>query len=697
MSLRLEDLSVGYRTKRGLVPVVDQVSLQAETGQTLGIVGESGSGKTTLARALARHLAPNGEITGGGITVEGVDVRALSEGELRRWRRRGLAFVHQDAGATLDPTMRVGAQLREVLAGHGLARDERAEKALDLLRQVQLPAAVAARYPFQLSGGQQQRVVIAAALAARPRLLVLDEPTTGLDASVEAEILGLLTRVQRELTATTVLISHDLGLVGRLCDEVAVLYAGRVVERGAAAQVLNAPAHPYTAALLGAAPKLGVPRSVRRLTAIGGRTPEPGTAAGCRFAARCPFADALCTSQEPQERLVGRQVVRCHHSEALGPDLITLSAAAPSARPARLKAVLPAAERLKVTALSRQYGRQVAVDDVSFEIRPAEVFGLVGESGSGKTTLSRAIAGLPSGTGSGSLALNGGQLSERLARRTDRRQIQMVFQSPDATLNPAQRVRTVLARALKTLGGTSTVEQLADENQIDPALLDARTTALSGGQKQRIAIARAFAGAPELVICDEPVSALDVSVQAGVLELLAERRERTGTSYLFISHDLAVVSYLADRVGVLYAGQLVEVGPAADVLDGPHHPYTDALVAAARHQPATAAPPPAAPDPTAATETTATVTTGTVTTGTATTGTTGTAAVGPATAGAVAAGPVASGGAVRGCRFAARCPHHLGRRCDEEIPQLRQIAGGHTVRCHLQLQALPTTASEENG
>ncbi|TQS43005.1 ABC transporter ATP-binding protein [Cryptosporangium phraense] len=624
MSVVVSGLSVAF----GSSVVVDDVSLSIPTGRTLGIVGESGSGKTTLVRALGRHLPDGGVVRAGSVAVDDVDVLGLSPGALRTWRATDLAFVHQEAGATLDPTMRVGTQLREVLALQGRPQDPVAS----LLEAVRLPADAARKYPFQLSGGQQQRVVIAAALAARPRLLVLDEPTTGLDASVEAEILGLLDDLRTSLDATVVLVSHDLGLVGRRCDEVAVLYAGQVVERGAAADVLSAPSHPYTAALLGSAPTLGVPRTVRRLTAIEGRASSPGE--GCRFAARCPFADAVCRSAEPLERVVDGVSVRCHHVERIRPELPAL--ASPPVRlspPPEIDGV-----RLEVSGLTRKYGRQVAVEDVSLAIRRGEVFGLVGESGSGKTTVARAIAGLPSGVGPGSLRLDGSPLAPSLARRGGaRRRVQMVFQQPDATLNPAQRVRTVLARALRTLGGRGSVEELAARTQVDPGLLQARTTALSGGQKQRIAIARAFAGEPDLVVCDEPVSALDVSVQAGVLELLAAQRERSGTSYLFISHDLAVVSYLADRVAVLYRGRIVESGTTAEVLAGPHHPYTHALVTAARDRPTT-----------------------------------------------LSAGTASAGG----CRFVARCAFAHDRCADE--PALREITPGHVVRCHLASGALPS-------
>ncbi|MFI9387005.1 ABC transporter ATP-binding protein [Kutzneria sp. NPDC052558] len=636
--LSIDGLSVAYRDIRA----VDDVSLTVDKGRMLGIVGESGSGKTTLARALAGDLPAAGRVSGGRVAVDGVDVLGLSGRGLRQWRLRDLAFVHQEAGGALDPTMRIGAQLAEALALQGVARPDRRNGVLDLLDRVQLPdpTAVARRYPHQLSGGQQQRVVIAAALAKQPKLLVLDEPTTGLDASVEWDVLALIDRLRRELTATVVLISHDLGLVGRLCDDIAVLYAGRAVEFGRAADVLRDPSHPYTAALLGCAPTLGVPRTARRVIAIPGNPASAGDIdTGCRFAPRCAYADDLCWAVEPELTVVQpARSARCHHAERLAP----LPTAAPARPAARVPSTADAAV-LAVSDLRRGYGHRTVVDGVTFEIAAAEVFGLVGESGSGKTTLARTIVGLGPAGGGGAMTLGGDPLPARLGRRRPavRQRVQMVFQQPDSTLNPAQRVVTVLRRALRTLGGTTTADELARRVQLGPEVLAARTTALSGGQQQRVAIARAFAGTPRLVVCDEPVSALDVSVQAGVLELLAEQRDRTGTSYLFISHDLAVVGYLADRVGVLYRGQLVEIGRTADVLAGPHHPYTDLLVGATGRRGRTVAP--RRPDTGA------------------------------------------------GCVFAARCPHHLGVQCDTEAPPPRSISDGHDVRCHLPLSHLPSS------
>ncbi|GAA3300252.1 ABC transporter ATP-binding protein [Dactylosporangium vinaceum] len=616
--LHVEGLSAAY----GAAGVLHDVALTVEPGETFGLVGESGCGKSTLGYLLGGHLQPGGRHTGGRIVVDGTDVLALAPAALRRWRRETVAFVHQDGAGALDPTMRAGAQVAEVLRLRGAGRREAAAEASALLERVGLPPGAARRYPHQLSGGQRQRVMIAAVLAARPRLLVLDEPTTGLDAAVQADVLDLLTRLRANLDAAAVLISHDLDLVGRHCDRIGVLYAGRLVETGPAAAVLADPEHPYTAGLLDSAPRLGEPRATRRLTPIPGRPPLPGeTGHGCVFAPRCPVATADCTASEPV--LTGS--VACFHPRT-----------APRSRAPGEPSPAPGPPLLEVRGLTRRHGAAVVLDHVDLTIRAGEVLGLVGESGSGKTTLARAIAGLHA-DGSGDLRLDGADLPPRLERRDQavRRRIQMVFQDPETTLNPAQTVRQILERARRTLGGDADVHTLAARARIDAELLPRRPDRLSGGQRQRVAIARSFAGRPALVICDEPVSALDVSVQAAVLEVLAAERAAAGTSYLFISHDLAVVGYLADRVAVLYRGALVEQGPAGAVLAGPHHPYTAVLVGAARPAPPAPAPP-------------------------------------------------------AGCRFFGACPQRIAGVCDTTTPPAADLGSGHTVRCHLEPAALPS-------
>ncbi|MFF4197972.1 dipeptide ABC transporter ATP-binding protein [Nonomuraea sp. NPDC001831] len=634
--LVIEDLSVAYAGKAA----VRGVSFTVPPGQTYGLVGESGCGKTTVGRALGGQVARGGAITSGRIVVDGVDVLGLPPAGLRRWRAAALAVVHQEASASLDPTMRVGTQLTQALRARGRDRREVPE----LLERVRLPdpRAIARRYPHQLSGGQQQRVVIAAALAARPRLLVLDEPTTGLDATVEREILELIGELRAELAAAVVLISHDLDLVGRLCDRVGVLYAGRLVEEGPAGTVLREPAHPYPAALLAGTPRLGRTRRTHPLTPIPGHPPVPGEElAGCSFAPRCPRADASCHSTAPAPSAVAAlHQVSCHHPGQAGrPETEATETEATETEPMDPEPAVPeSGPLLEIRGLTRRYGRTVAVDGADLVIRRGEVVGLVGESGSGKTTLARAVAGL-AGRGPGTITLHGRSLHPLVTRRDpgQRRAVQMVFQNPYASLNPSHTVRVILAKASRSLGGPRDPADLAGEAGLDAHVLDARPDRLSGGQRQRVAIARAFAGQPDLVVCDEPVSALDVSVQAGVLRLLDDRQRAGGTSYLFISHDLAVVGYLADRIAVMYQGRIVEQGPAGQVLHGPHHPYTASLVGSRR------------------------------------------------------AGPAGRASAA-GCPFAGACPSRVGGLCDTSAPPARDLGRGHVVRCHLDPGRLPRRA-----
>ena len=645
--LVVDGLSVAYPAG----PVLHDIRLAVRPGETFGLVGESGCGKTTLGYLLGGHLEAGGRVLGGRILVDGVDVLSLRPAALRHWRASHIAFVHQEAAGSLDPTMRVGRQVADVLRAQGLPRRAAVARARELLSRVRLPDvdALARRYPHQLSGGQQQRVVIACALATRPRLLVLDEPTTGLDASVQHEVLGLLTGLAAELATAVVLVSHDLPLVGQACDRVGVLYAGRLVEVGPVGEVLAAPAHPYTVALLDSAPTLGVPRAVRPLAAIPGRPPRPGeTGYGCRFAPRCPAAVDTCRSAEPalEDLAATGHAVRCLRPGAVG-------RAVPDALPAA--AERPGPVLLQVRGLTRRYGHTLALDNVDLTIHRGEVVGLVGESGSGKTTLARAVVGLGP-PGGGSISLDGQELPARVTQRSPqlRRRVQMVFQNPDTTLNPEHRVRRILRRAIHTLRGHDDVPALARRAQLDDDLLDCLPARLSGGQKQRVAIARSFAGSPALVVCDEPVSALDVSVQAGVLEVLAQQRDHTGTSYLFISHDLAVVGYLADRIAVLYHGVLVEQGPTQQVLAGPHHPYTARLVAASA---------PAAAESTVAE---------------------------PAAVVAPEPSPVDPAGNGHGCRYVSRCPYRIAGRCDRVAPPAVALGDGHLVRCHLDPASLPS-------
>ncbi|MEV6995876.1 ABC transporter ATP-binding protein [Streptomyces sp. NPDC093228] len=647
--IHISGLHITYTTSSANITAVDDANLHVRPSQTLGIVGESGSGKSSLVRAVMGRL-PSGSYTmEGSIRVDGIDILSLPPRERRAWQRTQIAVVHQEAGATLDPSMRIGPQLDEVLALQNVPKSQRPARVRQLIQDVRLgdPDTILRRYPHQLSGGQQQRVVIAAALAANPRVLVLDEPTTGLDASVEADILGLLTELRHRVNAAVLFISHNIALVQHFADRVAVMYDGKVVEQGPASVLLKYPKHPYTSALIAAVPQLGTTRASLPLPALAPRTiPRTDHRDGCVFADRCAFADRRCRTEEPLPHEQGPLTVACHYpgtSPALPVPVASPSVRQASAVEAPEEPDTHASESapplLEVVGLSRSYGTRTILQNVNLTIGTGEILGLVGESGSGKTTFARAIAGIGPRIGEGRVRLSGADLPIRVHDRTVglRRAIQMVFQQPDNTLNPSHRVRTVLARSLKTLGGAADVTSLAKRVQLGTDLLDQLSSKLSGGQKQRVAIARAFAGGPKLVIADEPVSALDSSVQAGVLDMLAKQRDQAGTSLLFISHDLAVVGYLADRIAVMYRGQIVESGATADVLTGPHHPYTAALIDATMKR----------PRPKITQEAQATPS---------------------------------------GCRFADLCPLSLGDICLNVQPPVREVgkqATTHTIRCHL--------------
>jgi peptide/nickel transport system ATP-binding protein len=488
----------------------------------------------------------------------------------------------------LNPTLTVGAQLIEAFTVLGIAASAARGRAEAMLAQVQIasPSRIMAAYPYQLSGGTQQRVVIAMALAKNPDLLVLDEPTTGLDATVQAEILDLIDALRRQSAAAILLISHNLPIVARMCDRVGVLYAGTLVEEGPAAAVLREPRHPYTDRLLHC-----LPGSHRKqdgpLQTIPGQLPALGAPVEpCVFAPRCDRAEARCHTTPPPAARVEGHLARCHFVPPF--PMPAATEAIPAGGPAP-----PATPVLRARNLSKTYatsgGPIQAISDVSFSLAAGETLGLVGESGSGKSTLANLLLGLAAPDPRGIIELDGAPLAPALKSRprAHRQALQIIFQNPDSALNRAHRVRRILARPLARLAGLSgrtlaaRLDELAQGVRLGPATLSMRPRALSGGLKQRVAIARAFAGDPRVVICDEPTSSLDVSVQAAILNLLAGLQRRRKVAYVFISHDLAVVRYLADRIAVMYLGRILEIGPADEVFSGPHHPYTAALLSAA--------------------------------------------------------------------------------------------------------------------
>ena len=631
-ALRVRDLSVGFAGGGRVLTAVDGVSFDLVPGETLALLGESGCGKSATALALLRLLPDAGRILGGRAELGGDDLLALSPARLRDVRGNRLAMIFQEPATSLNPVLTVGQQIGEVLARHlGLAGEGARARSEALLRQVGIadPAARLAAYPFQLSGGMKQRVMIAIALAAEPRFLLADEPTTALDVTIQAQILALLRDLQAQRGMGMLLITHDLGVVAEAAHRVGVMYAGQLIETGRRDDFFRRPAHPYTQALFAALPD--VARRGRRLLALPGQVPTLARMPeGCRFAPRCPKAFARCGSEAPAWWPVpgaeeGGQQVRCHlydpaevarYREAFPPapepavaGCGAVAAAMPpvgqgAAAPTALAApeATGTAPLLDVQDLQvhfpirrglfkRTVGWVKAVDGVSLRLERGRTLALVGESGCGKTTVGKGILRLLRPT-RGEVALAGRPVPDhgRQALAPFRRQMQMVFQDPFASLNPRLTVGAILLEGMTALGVLGPRPGAADRDAAVVALLDQvglpaeaayrYPHEFSGGQRQRIAIARALAVQPDLLVCDEPTSALDVSVQAQILNLLAELQERLGLAYLFITHNFAVVEYLAHEVAVMYLGRIVERGTVDEVLRDPRHPYTRTLLAA---------------------------------------------------------------------------------------------------------------------
>ncbi|TMR21492.1 ABC transporter ATP-binding protein [Nonomuraea turkmeniaca] len=578
--LRVDDLTVRQpATGRTLL---SGVSFEVAPGESVAIVGESGSGKSLTVRALL-GLLPGGLESHGQVVIDGQ--RVDDDPRARRRQRGGtVSLLMQDPFTLLNPLRKAGRQIADGLPS---GADPKAEVPR-LLAEVGLPAEVAERYPFQLSGGMRQRVGLAAALAAAPRVLVADEPTTALDATTQREVLALIRRVQRERDMTFLLITHDLRLAFSMCDRIMVMYAGRVMEVGRAAELREEQHHPYTRALLAAEPPAD--RRLAVIPSVPGSVPAHDAVADrCGFADRCAHAVAACRVGVPELRSIGAAGV----PEARPLDGGRLSACVRAeelpvapAPPLGVAATPRGAAEpiLDIRDLRKTYpgASRPALAGVSLSVAPGEIVAVVGESGSGKTTLARCVTGLER-PDSGTVLLDGGDCSDytrmtRQAVRRARRTAQMIFQDPYSTLNPARTVGATLKEALAADGRPPDVGALLDLVGLDPALAALRPANLSGGERQRVAIARAVAGEPRLLVCDEPVSALDVSVQAQVLTLLAGLRERLSMGMLFITHDLAVVRQLADRLYVLRAGECLESGPVQRVLDAPDHPYTRKLL-----------------------------------------------------------------------------------------------------------------------
>jgi peptide/nickel transport system ATP-binding protein len=584
----VRDLGVGFRTPVGIVPVVSGISLEAAPGKILGVAGESGSGKTTAVLAAIGYQSPSAVRLDGESHLGNAAVFALSPEERRRLWARRISYVAQDAAGSLNPAFRIGTQLREVLeVNGGLTPEQARARARELLAAVRLPdpEAMLNRYPHQCSGGQLQRIAIAMAIACGPDVIVCDEPTTGLDVTTQAEVVQMLTELIRSERMAAIYISHDLALLGAVADELAIFYAGEIVEIGPTADVLREPRHPYTRALLDA-----IPSAKRRTVPAGlaGFPPGRVISGSCPFTPRCPWAIDICRANHPGLLPVGNgmRLARCHRAEELAAVLASSSVRAVDAEQRAEEAGPPL---LDIHNLTCSYGRGAArveaVREASLAIGTGEVVALVGESGSGKSTIGRAIVGLVP-IESGEIRLASVPL-DPAGRRTPEqaRAIQIIFQNPDSSLNPRHTVGALIARSLELFrpdisrrDRPARVAEALAEVRLDPGMTDRYPHQLSGGQKQRVAIARAFTARPRLVICDEIVSGQDVSVQAAILELVRAMQQRYRTGLLFVSHDLAVVRSIAQRLYVIHRGQIVESGPTEQVFDRPQAGYSRALL-----------------------------------------------------------------------------------------------------------------------
>ncbi len=666
--LDVKNVTVTYETDKGPLHTVRNVSLKIAPGEIYGLVGESGSGKTTLARAVVRYLPANGKITSGSIKLSDTDLYQLPREEVRKiWGSR-VTMVHQDPNASINPSMLIGDQIAEMARIHlGMNKKQARDRAIEMLTRVRMPdpESVAKRYAHQLSGGMLQRVLIATAMSTNPEFMIMDEPTTALDVTTEAVILDLIHELMADYNTAILFITHNLGVVARLCDKIGVLYAGEIMEEGSIDEVFKKRLHPYTRGLLGCVPRVDASKKDISLSSIPGYIPRPDDLPdGCIFAPRCELVEDACEKERPplkeiaenhfsacrrvdqlQEKIERKDELREHHEEELG-DIVL------EAR--NIKKYFPFTPGIGSLFGSKK-AELKAVDDISVRMRSSFTMGIVGESGCGKTTLARCIAGIEEAT-SGEIELQGKLLAYSVKKRPHDtlKKIQMVFQNPDASLNPQHPAGDSVARPLILLRdmsrkeGREKVKELFKAVSLPEDYIKRLPHELSGGEKQRVAIARAFAADPALMICDEPISSLDVSVQASLMNLLTELQDSAGTSYLFISHDLSAVRHISDWIAVVYLGRLWEIGSAEDVFIPPYHPYTEALLSAIP-----------IPDP------------------------------------EVKQDRIRLKGSVpsplnipSGCRFHTRCPRKYGEICEKEEPPWQDMEDGHRICCHIPLEEL---------
>ncbi len=681
--LEVDNLQISYETRKGDVEAVEGASFRVQEGETVGLVGESGCGKSTIAFGIVNFLGPNGKIVDGTIRFQGNELVGRSQDELKALRGDRIAMVFQDPMQALNPSVRLGEQLTEVLTCHhrDISQEEAWKRSVQMLKKVHMPDVenVMIRYPHQISGGQQQRVVIAMAMLNNPALLIMDEPTTALDVTVEAAVLDLLEELKKDFHAANIFITHNLGVVARVSDYLCVMYAGQMVERGPLGEIFRNPRHPYTMGLLACVPRLGESKLESLLEPIRGRVPPPAerSKTECIFAPRCDYVTEDCRKARPGFReITPEHIARCIYALEIEKQPRTSRSQQKveeePPQPKSPKEDLLAFEGLKIyypqesNSVVSLFGLGEkkfvkAVDDVSVRVARGRTLGIVGESGCGKSTLVKGLIGLEPVT-DGGVEFLGFDATQPVSVRDTKliQEMQMVFQNPDSTLNPSYSVGTQIARPIRRFRTVpknqvkSEVIRLLKAVRLPPTYYDRLPRQLSGGEKQRIGIARALASRPDLIICDEPVSALDVSVQAAVINLLLEIQQVFGSSMIFIAHDLSVVRFFSDDIAVMYLGQIVEIGPAETIYAPPYHPYTEALLSAVP-----------IPDPDA--EQKEIRLSGNVP-----------SALNPPS----------------GCRFHTRCPRRQemlpddGRICETEVPPWRASEKGHRILCHIPIEDL---------
>lgn len=667
--LEIDQLSISFFTRLREIPAVMDFSCTVQPGEAMGLVGESGCGKSTVALGVMQDLGVNGRVVGGSIKFKGRDLGAMSAEELRDIRGSEIAMIYQEPMASLNPAMRIGKQLMEVPMIHfGTSEKEAYERALEVVTDVKLPdpARILNSFPHQLSGGQQQRIVIAMALMSKPSLLILDEPTTALDVTVEAAVVELVKDLGKKYGTSMLFISHNLGLVLETCDRICVMYSGEAVETGSIKDVFDEMQHPYTQALFRSIPLPGADKNSHPLVAIPGNFPLPHERPqGCNFGPRCDyFQDGLCNQGDIKMQTIkgnDRHGSRCLRIEEIDWNApIEVGAQTDKAEPGDVVLKMDNLKKYYEVAASALFGgsnKKVvkANETLSFEARESETLAIVGESGCGKSTFAKVLMGLETAT-DGKILLHNNEIQDIPIEERDTKTIsnvQMVFQNPFDTLNPSMTVGRQIIRALEIFGIGDTEDareqrmlELLDLVKLPREFAGRMPRQLSGGQKQRVGIARAFAGDAKIVVADEPVSALDVSVQAAVTDLLMEIQRENKTTLLFISHDLSIVRYLSDRVMVMYLGHVVELGTTDQVFQPPYHPYTEALLSAV-------------PIADTSIEKQHIVLEGDIP-----------SAMNPPS----------------GCPFQTRCrwkDQVPGGLCEKDVPPVRQLADGHQVKCHL--------------